>query len=165
MRGLLPIFRPVYRTRCADGIASEEDFASQRRRSRRVLRVAEAYADIFKQHGLTLATGVEGGFSYVQPDSWSVKLSLLALPEDYLSRLDAALSEYGGADKGVRPRKERLLKYAKDAREASTGGEAHKYVLLNEGPREWLGHAALMACLERHGALLVYPIVPEAPTT
>ena len=115
------------------------------------IRVAEAYADIFKQHGLTLATGVEGGFSYVQPDSWSVKLSLLALPEDYLFRLDAALSEYGGADKGVRPRKERLLKYAKDAREASTGGEAHKYVLLNEGPREWVGHAALMACLERHG--------------
>ena len=37
MRGLLPIFRPVTRTRCTDGIASEDDFAAQRRRARRVL--------------------------------------------------------------------------------------------------------------------------------
>ena len=31
-----------------------------------------------------------------------VKLSLLALPEDYLIRLGAALDEYGRAEKGVR---------------------------------------------------------------
>ena len=37
MRGLLPIYRPVHRPRCTDGITSEADFAGQRRRARRVL--------------------------------------------------------------------------------------------------------------------------------
>ena len=37
MRGLLPIYRPVHRPRCTDGIASEAVFAEQRRRARRVL--------------------------------------------------------------------------------------------------------------------------------
>ena len=115
------------------------------------VQVAEEYMNLFKTNGLKLASGEEGGFTYIQPDSWSVKLSLLGVPSDYLVRMERALSAYGTADPGMTPRKDRYLKYAKDAKEATTGGAAHKYVLLNEGPRDWAGHAALMACLEREG--------------
>ena len=73
------------------------------------------------------------------------------MPDDYLSRLARALVEYSAWDKGMKPRLERLVKYARDAKEAKTGGAAHKYVLLNEGPRDWAGHAALMACLAKEG--------------
>ena len=49
MRGLLPIFRPVTRTRCTDGIASEDDFAAQRRRARRVLMWYRQYAELLRK--------------------------------------------------------------------------------------------------------------------
>ena len=55
------------------------------------IRVAAAFADLFTGNGLNLASGVEGFFPYMQPDSWAVKLSLLAFPEDYLTRLGAGL--------------------------------------------------------------------------
>ena len=49
MRGLLPIYRPVTRTRCVDGIASEEDFAAQRRRARRVLMWYRQYSELLRK--------------------------------------------------------------------------------------------------------------------
>ena len=49
MRGLLPIYRPVHRPRCTDGIASEDDFAAQRRRARRVLMWYRQYAELLQK--------------------------------------------------------------------------------------------------------------------
>ena len=49
MRGLLPIFRPVHRTRCAEGIASPEDFERQRLRSRRVLMWYRQYSELLRK--------------------------------------------------------------------------------------------------------------------
>ena len=49
MLGLLPIYRPVHRTRCTDGIASEADFAEQRRRARRVLMWYRQYAELLRK--------------------------------------------------------------------------------------------------------------------
>ena len=49
MRGLLPIYRPVHRPRCTDGIASEADFAEQRRRARRVLMWYRQYAELLRK--------------------------------------------------------------------------------------------------------------------
>ena len=49
MRGLLPICRPAYRARCAEGIASPEDFEEQRRRSRRVLQWYRQYSELLRK--------------------------------------------------------------------------------------------------------------------
>ena len=49
MRGLLPIYRPVHRPRCTDGIASDADFAEQRRRARRVLMWYRQYAELLRK--------------------------------------------------------------------------------------------------------------------
>ena len=49
MRGLVPIYRPVHRTRCTDGIASESDFSEQRRRARRVLMWYRQYAELLRK--------------------------------------------------------------------------------------------------------------------
>ena len=49
MRGLLPIYRPVHRPRCTDGIASEAVFAEQRRRARRVLMWYRQYAELLRK--------------------------------------------------------------------------------------------------------------------
>ena len=49
MRGLIPVWRPVCRTQCTDGIATEEDFAAQRRRSDRVLAWYRQYGELLRK--------------------------------------------------------------------------------------------------------------------
>ena len=49
MRGLVPVWRPVCRTQCTDGIATEEDFAAQRRRSDRVLAWYRQYGELLRK--------------------------------------------------------------------------------------------------------------------
>ena len=49
MRGLLPFYRPVLRTRCTDGIAGAADFESQRRRARRVLMWYRQYSELLRK--------------------------------------------------------------------------------------------------------------------
>merc|ERR1712086_698790 len=49
MRGVVPIWRPVCRTRCVDGIASEEEFTAQRRRAGRVLAWYRQYAELLRK--------------------------------------------------------------------------------------------------------------------
>ena len=102
--------------------------------------------NLFEGSGLTLARGAEGGFEFIQPDSWSVKLSLLAVPGDFTPKLNAVLwvEEKLGWDPGYSKIRARMVKYATDAHSATTGGEAHKYVLLNEGPHAWVRHEKLM---------------------
>jgi len=120
--------------------------------------VAGAYLDLFKTNNLTLSTRREGKFSVISPDSYSVKLSLLGVTDGYLELLDMALldtfrtltgkAQGTGAPWNLRAR---LIQYADQAKRASTGGATHKYVLLNEGPRQWRGHSILMANLEKVG--------------
>ena len=113
--------------------------------------VAKTYAELFRLHGLTTVKGVEGGFEFIQPDSWAVKLSLLAPPEDYEQRLKRVLEGYARVDPESQPLVARMLKYARDAVGAGSKGEGHKYVLLNEGPRASPKHAKLMEALARVG--------------
>ena len=49
MRGLLPIWRPVCRTQCTDGIASPADFDAQRRRAGRVLAWYRQYGELLRK--------------------------------------------------------------------------------------------------------------------
>ena len=122
------------------------------------IKVADAFLDLFKVNNLTLYTRREGKYDVISPDSYSVKLSLLGVPEGYLELLDRALtatftaltgrSQGQGAPWNLRSR---LLQYADQAKRAETGGTSHKYVLLNEGARGWKGHSILMAMLEEHG--------------
>ena len=49
--------------------------------------VAQTYLDLFETNRLRTVQYKEGGFDVIQPDSWSVKLSLLAMPTDFLERL------------------------------------------------------------------------------
>ena len=113
------------------------------------IEVASAYLDLFTTNNLVLHKRREGNYFVISPDSYSVKLSLLGVPEDYLERLDQAIF-YGG-DKIMAAIRGRLVQYADQAKRATTGGTAHKYVLLNEGPRNWEGHSILMNNLERLG--------------
>ena len=115
------------------------------------IQVAEAFMELFRVNNLTLVNQTEGGFKVLSPDSWSVRLSLLGLPEDFERQLERALGEYAGFDPMAPALLKRLLKYAKQAWKATTGGEDHKYVLLNEGPFKWEGHSYLVQCLRRHG--------------
>ena len=115
------------------------------------LDVAGAYMDLFKQNGLTLFTGREGGFEYIQPDSWSVKLSLLGQPSGFAARLERALAETARTHKVLYPLVTRLVKYATDAYAATTGGDAHKYVLLTEGAQAASIHSCLMGNLVEWG--------------
>ena len=99
----------------------------------------------------------------ISPDSFSVKLSLLGMPENFLNLLDQALcatftSLVGPRKAHASPEgqpmwnlKARLLQYANQAQKATSGGSAHKYVLLNEGPSNWVGHTLLMPNLEKVG--------------
>ena len=103
----------------------------------------------------------------ISPDSFSVKLSLLGMPENFLILLEKALSatytslvgpRRGGPGAISNPERQpmwnlktRLLQYAKQAQKAISGGTAHKYVLLNEGPSNWVGHTLLIANLEKVG--------------
>ena len=48
MRGLA-MYRPVFRTRCMDGLASEEEFEAQRRRAQRVLRWYRQYPELLRK--------------------------------------------------------------------------------------------------------------------
>ena len=111
--------------------------------------VAQTYLDLFETNRLRTVQYKEGGFDVIQPDSWSVKLSLLAMPADFLERLTTVVGQVlraNGASLNAR-----LLKYAQQAEAAKTGGEAHKYVLLNEGPRDAPLHARLMDALQKQG--------------
>ena len=84
--------------------------------------VATFFMDLFKTQGISLATTREGGFELIQPDLWSVKLSLLSLPEDFAARLRDVLNAY---EKTVESRGtgycKRLLKYATDVEKSTTG--------------------------------------------
>ena len=71
--------------------------------------------------------------------------------EGYLQALERALKAGAEGDASLVPRIARLLQYAEQAKEATTGGEAHKYVLLNEGPQGWSGHSLLMRLLAAEG--------------
>ena len=128
--------------------------------------VADCYMNLFKGSGVTLARGVEGGFEFIQPDSWSVKLSLLAVPSDFAAKLNAVLwvEEKSGWDPGYSKIRARMVKYATDAYSATTGGEAHKYVLLNEGPRAWVRHEKLMKNLEAAGLGAIGKTINLVPT-
>ena len=114
--------------------------------------VATYFMDLFKNNKLSLATGSEGGFAFIQPDSWAVKLSLLAVPHDFVRRLSGVLDQYSKtAQASSVSYRTRLIKYAEDAERSTTGGEAHKYVLLNEGPRMSGHHTTMMLLLEEAG--------------
>ena len=80
-----------------------------------------------------------------------MKIFRLGVPGDFLLRLDRALIKYSRVDRGTAPLRERLLKYTKQAKEERTGGAAHKYVLLNEGPRAWEGHSLPQCRYSRSG--------------
>ena len=89
------------------------------------------------------------------------------MPENFLILLEKALSatytslvgpRRGGPGAISNPERQpmwnlktRLLQYAKQAQKAISGGTAHKYVLLNEGPSNWVGHTLLIANLEKVG--------------
>lgn len=115
------------------------------------IKVADAYSELFRVNRLHLVEQVEGGFHVLSPDSWAVRLSLLGLEASFSGALEAALREYERHDPMAKPLTTCLLTYAKRAWRAKTGGENHKYVLLNEGPRNWEGHEHLIRCLQRYG--------------
>ena len=115
-------------------------------------QVAESFMELFRVNSLSLVNQTEGGFKVLSPvDSWSVRLSLLGLSEGFERQLERALGEYSGYDPMAPALLKRLLQYAKQAWKATTGGEDHKYVLLNEGPFKWEGHSYLVQCLRRYG--------------
>ena len=109
--------------------------------------------NLFKANELALSRGSEAGFECVQPDSWSIKLSLLSLPEGWAQGLSSVMEAYAAHDVRARRRnyRVRIMKYARDAELSSTGGEAHKYVLLNEGMRASPRHTRLIELLTGHG--------------
>ena len=113
------------------------------------VQVAKAYKDLFFTNGLSTVRGREGGFEFIQPDSWSVKLSLLAMPADFTTRLERVL-EQTMPQQGKKIN-ERLVQYARDAEKATSKGESHKYVLLSEGPMDSLVHGRLMQALQHAG--------------
>jgi len=115
--------------------------------------VADTFMALFRRNELTLVNGREGGFDYVQPDSWGVKLSLLHLqpatwPES-LVKLAQVLDEVMPAFSANW--RKRMVKYADQAYKAGSMGEAHKYVLLNEGPQRSTEHYRLMSALQAAG--------------
>ena len=124
---------------------------------------AESYMELFRVNSLSLVNQTEGGFKVLSPDSWSVRLSLLGLTEGFERQLERALGEYAGYDPMAPALLKRLLQYAKQAWKATTGGEDHKYVLLNEGPFKWEGHSYLVQCLRRHGLGVPGQDITESP--
>ena len=115
--------------------------------------VADTFMALFRRNELTLVNGREGGFDYIQPDSWGVKLSLLHLqpatwPESLVKLgqvLDSVMSAFSANWR------KRMVKYADQAYKAGSMGEAHKYVLLNEGPQRSTEHYRLMSALQAAG--------------
>ena len=86
--------------------------------------VADTFMELFKVNQLTLVHGREGGFDYVQPDSWGVKLSLLhfepaAWPEKLIKIrqvLDEVMTAY------TLSWRKRMVKYADQAFRAGSMG-------------------------------------------
>ena len=121
--------------------------------------VAAAFLDFFQVNKLKLHVRTESGFEVISPDSYSVKLSLLgSYPRDGRGNLHERLKEVlkihcrtYRLDPAMVPIVERLVQYATQASAAKTGGQAHKYVLLNEGPRDWPSHHKLMDLLQSAG--------------
>ena len=58
---------------------------------------------LFKTNGLTLRRRREGNFDVISPDSFSVKLSLLGMPENFLLLLDKALRQARSSPAQTRP--------------------------------------------------------------
>ena len=90
--------------------------------------------NLFNVNQLTTNSRVVAGFEELQPDSWSVKVSLLHVRPEERTRFLTALR---GVVNSCLPRypeqlRARIVKYASDAAEARSSTEAHKYVLLNE---------------------------------
>ena len=114
--------------------------------------VVDALEGVWTAHRLSVASYTRNGFEVLQPDSWSVKLSLLGVEADYKERLLGALelsARYDDVNGGKIIN--RLVKYAVDRHEAQHGGAEHKFVLLNEGPHAHPKHERLMARLVAAG--------------
>ena len=115
--------------------------------------VAATFMELFRANQLTLVHGREGGFDFVQPDSWGVKLSLLhfepATWPEKLVKLRAVLDEV--MTSYTLAWRKRMVKYADQAFKAGSMGEAHKYVLLNEGAQASAEHYRLMSALQAAG--------------
>ena len=114
--------------------------------------VALAYRTLWATNGLNIApVRLEGGFEVLQPDSWSVKLSLLAAPEDCEARLKQVLDTIARRDRAYSLISPRLLQYARERKNAKGGGEEHKYVLLTEGRHGDPKHRLVMSLLAQFG--------------
>ena len=116
------------------------------------VRVVDAYRTLYRVNGLTVTPPLStGGFFVEQPDSWSVKLSLLTLTPDHGPQLARLLTEFVVFDPTVTRKVGTMLKYFRDRVDSKKNVEAHSYLLLNEGQHSSPQHAWLMAALERHG--------------
>ena len=117
------------------------------------IEVARAYMSLFNVNQLTTHSRVVAGFEELQPDSWSVKVSLLHVRPEERPRFLNALR---GVVNSCLPRypeqlRGRIIKYASDAAEAKSSTEAHKYVLLNESYKADPEHQRLMEALAMQG--------------
>ena len=116
------------------------------------IKVADAYRHHWRLNGLFITPPrLEGGFYVEQPDSWSVKLSLLAAPPDYEAKLKLVLGMIERQVPSYREMSARLIQYARERHDARGGGEEHKYVLLTEGRHADPGHRQIMLLLEQMG--------------
>ena len=118
------------------------------------VEVVKYYRRHWARYGLSVTPPrVEGGFLVEQPDSWSVKLSLLAAPADWYAKLEEVLTIMTNEDptRKYGPLSNCLLNYAKTRHAAKNDGEEHKYVLLSEGSFSDPKHRRLMILLEEYG--------------
>ena len=116
--------------------------------------IADTYRQLWATYGLTICPPrVEGGFSVEQPDSWTVKLSLLKVPDDFELRLGAILTLAAKHHPLQRYDKQKatLLKYARERHTSRKRKEEHCYVLLTEGQHSAGLHLWMMTALEEAG--------------
>ena len=92
-----------------------------------------------------------GGFLVEQPDSWAVKLSLLALPEDWFSRFSRVMHCLAEEHMYYAKVQATLKRYARERKEGRSHTEAHRYVLLSEGRHADPLHRTIMLRLQAEG--------------
>ena len=115
--------------------------------------VEAVYRNLYKVNGLTVCPPRrEGRFWVEQPDSWSVRLSLLTLEAEHEEALRGILLAYEPFDKQIKIKLNTMLNYFRQRRKPDQkAGEEHRYILLTEGQNSFPGHRWMMEALETAG--------------